>query len=103
MNERDDSKMTMKVCVNPDCEKTFIMEDSESFILEVGLEDSVKEESISAGRVLCVDCNMLRLQEVYDITFVRTFSTTISEEIKAFTAEEFEQYENEKNEETDGA
>ena len=41
-------KMTMKVCANPDCDTTFIMEESESFILEVGLPDNVKEESIES-------------------------------------------------------
>ena len=96
-------KMTMKVCANPDCDTTFIMEESESFILEVGLPDNVKEESIEAGKVLCVECNMLRLQEVYDITFVRSYHTTVTEEIKAFTQEEYEEYEKQKDAETDGA
>ena len=95
--------MTMKVCVNPDCENTFIVEESETFILEVGLPDTVREESIEASKVLCVDCNILRLQEVYDITFVRSFHTTVTEEIKAYTKEEFEEYEKQKDNDTDGA
>tara|TARA_Y100000593_G_scaffold94859_1_gene196697 strand:- start:12507 stop:12815 length:309 start_codon:yes stop_codon:yes gene_type:complete len=99
----ENEKMTMKVCANPDCEKPFIMEQSVSFILEVGLPDTVREESMDAASVLCVDCNMERLQEVYDITFVRSLSTIITEEIKAYTPEEFEEYEKQKDTETDGA
>lgn len=98
-----EENMTMKVCANTDCDSTFIMEESESFILGVGLPDTVREESVEAGKVLCVDCNMLRLQEVYDIIFVRSYQTTVTEEIKAFTQEEFEEYEKQKNKETDGA
>jgi uncharacterized Zn ribbon protein len=96
-------KMTIKVCANEDCDNTFVQEESERFICNIGLPDYVKEESEDAAKVLCVDCNMLRLQECYDIIFVKTYETTISENIRAFTEEEFEQYEKQKNEETDGA
>lgn len=100
------TKISFDVCANPECEKPFIEEESERFILEIELPKNIKEDALTVTTCLCVDCCMLRLEELHDIRFVRTLVMTTTEEIRAYTKEEFEEYEkrkNEENEKTDGA
>jgi len=96
------TEINIEVCANPECEKPFVEEESERFILEIQLPNNIKEDALQYTRCLCVDCCMLRLEELHDIKFVRQLTMTTTEEIRAYTKEEYEEYEKTKNEEADG-